>query len=214
MEAVTSIKPVLAIAVSLLAAGAIFSGFGMVMTLLIPCRVWFQIEDLITIRHLENMAKIICLTGSMVGYAYGMEFFIAWYSGVEAEQTSFWLRAFGPYWFSTWCMITFNVIFPQLLWIKKLRTNVPFLFVLCVLINLGMWFERYVIVVTSLHHEYEPFAWGIYRPSVTEMGILLGSFCWFGFWFLLFTRLLPPIAIQGLKEVLLPPMRRQKEARS
>jgi Ni/Fe-hydrogenase subunit HybB-like protein len=120
---------------------------------------------------------------------------------VEAEQTSFWLRAFGPYWFSTWCMIMFNVVFPQLLWFKKLRTNLPFLFVLCFFINLGMWFERYVIIITSLSREYIPAAWGIYIPSPVELAVLAGSFCWFSMWFLLFLKFFPVIAITEVKEL-------------
>jgi hypothetical protein len=106
-------------------------------------------------------------------------------------------------------MLTCNGFVPMMLWFKRVRHSIPALFVISIFVNIGMWFERYVIVVTSLHHEYEPFAWGIYRPSPVEMAILIGSFCWFGFWFLLFTRLLPPIAIQELKEVMPPPMRRK-----
>ena len=112
-------------------AGAVFGGFAMVINVLIPVRRIFRLERYLTDYHFENMSRFILLTSTICGYAYAAEYFIAWYSGVEFEQSSFWLRAFGPYWISTWCMITFNVIFPQLLWIKKLRTNLPFLFGLC-----------------------------------------------------------------------------------
>ncbi|MBW2724825.1 MAG: polysulfide reductase NrfD, partial [Deltaproteobacteria bacterium] len=155
-------------------AGAVFGGFAMVMVVMIPVRRIYGLEEYITDYHLDNMSRFILLTSSICGYAYAMEYFIAWYSGVEFEQTSFYLRAFGPYWFSTWCMIVFNVVFPQLLWIKKLRTNVPFLFVLCFFINLGMWFERYVIIITSLSREFIPAAWGLYIPSWAELSILAG----------------------------------------
>ena len=159
-------------------------------------------------RHLENMNKIIMLTGMLVGYAYAQEFFMAWYGGVKVEKFAFINRAFGQYAWAYWIMISCNCIAPQILWFKRCRTSIPVLFVLSVLINIGMWFERFVIIVTSLHHEYEPFAWGVYRPSLPEMGIVIGSFAWFGFWFLLFTRLIPPVAIAELKEVLPTPMRR------
>jgi molybdopterin-containing oxidoreductase family membrane subunit len=121
-------------------AGAIFSGFAMVLTVMIPVRRIFGLEEYITNYHFENMARFILLTSWIVGYAYGTEYFVAWYSGVEAERTAFWLRAFGPYWFSTWTMIVCNVVFPQLLWFKKLRTHIPTLFVVSTFVNIGMWF--------------------------------------------------------------------------
>ena len=156
---------------------------------------------------IDNMNKIILVTGSMVGYAYGMEFFMAWYSGEEVERATFWARLFGHYWWATWIMLVCNGMVPVMLWFKRIRYSIPALFAISIFVNIGMWFERYVIIATSLHHEYEPFAWGVYRPSLVEMGIVLGSFCWFGFWFLLFTRLIPPVAIAELKEVLPTPMR-------
>ena len=146
------------------------------------------------------MARFILFTTSICGYAYLMEYFIAWYSAVEFEQTSFWLRAFGPYKISTWIMIICNSVLPQLLWIRRLRTSVPFLFVLAFLINIGMWFERYVIIITSLSRDFIPAAWGLYIPSPVELSILAGSFCWFGMWFLLSLKLLPVIAINEVKE--------------
>lgn len=182
-------------------AGAVFGGFAMVVNILIPVRRIFGLERYLTDYHFENMSRFILLTSTICGYAYGAEYFIAWYSGVEFEQSAFWLRAFGPYWISTWCMITFNVIFPQLLWIKKLRTNLPFLFGLCFFINLGMWFERYVIIITSLSREYISAAWGIYIISPVELSILAGSFCWFSMWFLLFLKVFPVIAITEVKEL-------------
>jgi Ni/Fe-hydrogenase subunit HybB-like protein len=182
-------------------AGAIFSGFAMVLTLMIPVRRIFGLEAYITDYHFENMSRFILLTSTICGYAYLAEYFMAWYSGVESEQTSFWLRAFGPYWISTWVMIIFNTVAPQLLWFKKLRVNVPFLFVLSVIINIGMWFERYVIIITGLSREYDPGVWGLYIPSWPEMGILAGSFGFFCTFFLIFIKLFPVVAIAEMKEI-------------
>jgi molybdopterin-containing oxidoreductase family membrane subunit len=182
-------------------AGAIFSGFAMVLTVMIPVRRIFGLEEYITDYHFENMARFILLTSTIVAYAYGVEYFIAWYSAVEPEQTSFFMRAFGPYWISTWIMILCNGVFPQLLWIPRLRTNVAFLFVLSVLINIGMWFERYVIIVSSLSREFETAVWGLYIPSAPELSILAGSFCWFGMFFLIFIKIFPVVAIAEVKEL-------------
>jgi molybdopterin-containing oxidoreductase family membrane subunit len=182
-------------------AGAIFSGFAMVLTLMIPVRRIFGLEAYITDYHFENMSRFILLTSIICGYAYASEYFISWYSGVEAEQTAFWLRAFGPYWISTWVMIIFNTILPQLLWFKKLRVNVPFLFVLSVCINIGMWFERYVIIISALSREYNPAVWGEFIPSWPEMGILAGSFGFFCTFFLIFLKLFPIVAIAEMKEI-------------
>jgi molybdopterin-containing oxidoreductase family membrane subunit len=182
-------------------AGAIFSGFAMVLTMMIPVRRIFGLEEYITDYHLENMSRFLLLTSIIVGYAYAAEYFMAWYSGVEAEQTSFWLRAFGPYWISTWIMILCNAVFPQILWFKRARTHVPTLFVLSVLVNVGMWFERYVIIITGLSREYNPSTWGIYTPSWYELGILAGSFAFFSMFFLIFLKLFPVIAIAEMKEL-------------
>ena len=182
-------------------AGAIFGGFAMVLTVMIPVRRIWGLEHIITDYHLENMSRFILFTSWIVGYAYAMEYFVAWYSGVEFEQSSFFLRAFGPYWLSTWIMITANVICPQLLWSKKLRVHVPTLFVLSVIINIGMWFERYVIIITSLSRDFMPSAWGIYIPSPAELSILAGSFCFFALFFLLFLKFFPIIAITEVKEL-------------
>ena len=182
-------------------AGAIFSGFAMVLTVMIPVRRIFGLEEYITDYHFENMARFILLTSWIVGYAYMTEYFLAWYSGVEAEQSAFWFRAFGPYWFSTWTMIVCNVVFPQLFWFKRLRTHVPTLFVVSTFVNIGMWFERYVIIITSLGREYDPAVWGIYTPTWAELTIFAGSFAFFAMLFLLFLKLLPVIAISEVKEL-------------
>ncbi len=182
-------------------AGAIFSGFAMVLTMMIPVRRIFRLEAYITDYHFENMSRFLLLTSIIVGYAYAAEYFVAWYSMVEPEQTSFWKRAFGPYWISTWVMIICNGVLPQLLWFKSLRTNVPFLFVLSVFINIGMWFERYVIIITGLSREYDPAAWGIYTPSLAEIIIIAGSFGFFCQFFLIFLKLFPIVAIAEVKEL-------------
>ena len=188
-------------------AGAIFSGIAMVITLTVPLRKVFGLEAYLTNKHYDAMAKLCLMTSLIVFYAYLSEFFMAWYSGEEVERAAFWARLFGPYWWATWTMLVCNGFVPVMLWFKRVRYSIPALFAISIFVNIGMWFERYVIIVTSLHHEYEPFAWGLYRPSTIEMSIVLGSFCWFGFWFLLFTRLLPPVAIAELKEVLPTPTR-------
>ncbi|MGE3163808.1 MAG: NrfD/PsrC family molybdoenzyme membrane anchor subunit [Planctomycetota bacterium] len=183
-------------------AGAIFSGFAMVVTLLVPARALFGLRELITLRHLENMNKIILLTGCMVGYAYGTEFFIAWYSGNPNERFAFINRAFGPYWWAYWIMVSCNVISPQLFWFKKLRTSIPVMFVLSIFVNIGMWFERFVIIVTSLANDYLPSSWGYYTPTAVDVGIMLGSFGLFFTLFLLFCRFAPFVAMAEVKQVL------------
>ena len=190
-------------------AGAIFSGVAMVITLTVPLRKIFGLEAYLTTKHFDALAKLCLLTSLIVLYAYVTEFFMAWYSGEEIERSVFWNRLFGPYWWASWTMLVCNGLVPIMLWFRRVRRSIPALFVISLFINIGMWFERFVIIVTSLHHGYEPFAWGVYRPSMVEMGIVIGSFGWFAFWFLLFTRLLPPVAIAELKEVLPPPMRRK-----
>jgi molybdopterin-containing oxidoreductase family membrane subunit len=182
-------------------AGAIFSGFAMVLTVLIPVRRIYGLERYLTLYHFDQMARFILLTSLIVGYSYAIEYFIAWYSGVEAEQTSFWLRAFGPYWISTWTMIICNVFIPQVFWFKQARTSIPVLFVVSVFVNIGMWFERYVIIITGLSREYVPAVWGVYTPSIPELTVLAGSFALFSFAFLLFLKLFPVIAIAEVKEL-------------
>jgi Ni/Fe-hydrogenase subunit HybB-like protein len=183
-------------------AGAIFSGFGMVMTLMVLARSVFGLEKIVQVKHLENMNKVILLTGTMVGYAYGMEFFIAWYSGNEYERFVFLNRAFGPYAWAYWTMISCNVISPQFFWFKKLRTNVPFMFVISIFVNIGMWFERFVIIVTSLHRDYLPSAWNYFRPTIADVMTFVGSFGLFFTLFLLFLRYIPMIAMAEVKAVL------------
>jgi Ni/Fe-hydrogenase subunit HybB-like protein len=183
-------------------AGAIFSGFGMVLTLLVPLRKWFRLEALITIKHLENMAKIILVTGMMVGYAYGMEFFIAWYSGNPYEQYAFANRAFGDYWWAYWTMVSCNVISPQLFWFKAVRRSPLALFIISIFVNIGMWFERFVITVTSLHHDFLPSSWDYYSPTIWDVSTLIGSFGLFFTLFCLFVRFLPVIALAEVKSVM------------
>jgi Ni/Fe-hydrogenase subunit HybB-like protein len=181
-------------------AGAIFSGFAMVVTLLVPCRSLFKLERLITIRHLENMNKIIMATGLMVGTAYGIEFFIAWYGGVKFEQFAFINRAFGNYWFAYWIMVSCNVFIPQLFWFKWFRTNLVAMVIVCLFVNVGMWFERFVIVM-SLTRDFLPSSWGNFIPSLTDYLMLAGSFGLFFTLFTLFCRFLPVIAISEVKNV-------------
>jgi molybdopterin-containing oxidoreductase family membrane subunit len=183
-------------------AGAVFSGFGMVMTLMIITRKAYGLENLITMRHLENMGKVILATGSLVGYAYAMEFFIAWYSGNGYERFAFINRAFGPYWWAYWTMISCNVISPQLFWFKAVRRSVPIMFVISIFVNVGMWFERFVIIVTSLHRDYLPSSWGYFRPSLVDITTFVGTFGLFFTLYLLFIRFLPLIAIGEVKGVM------------
>ncbi len=182
-------------------AGAIFSGMAMVITVLVPVRKAFHLEPYIRSEHFDNMGKFIVLTSTIVGYAYAVEFFMAWYSANPYEQMSFWHRAFGDYWWATWIMITCNVIVPLPLWIKACRLNVPLMFTIAIFINIGMWFERFVIITTGLAHEYSPAAWGYYTPSWVELTILAASFAWFFMFFMIFLRLFPVIAIQEIKEL-------------
>jgi molybdopterin-containing oxidoreductase family membrane subunit len=191
-------------------AGAIYSGVAMVVTLLVPLRKVFQLERYITVRHFENLAKLLLLTGLIVGYAYAVEYFIAWYSGNPFEQQSFWNRAFGEYWWATWTMITCNGVLPLFLFFKKIRRSIPALFVLSLFVNLGMWFERFVIIVVSLSFEYEPYSMGQYTPSWVEWSILLASFAWFFMWFLLFAKNFPTVSITEVKEII--PMPRKRAA--
>lgn len=183
-------------------AGAVFSGFAMVLTLMIITRKVLHFEEYITIRHIEVMCKIIIATGSIVGFAYMTEFFMAWYSGVPYEQYVFLNRATGPYAWAYWTMVGCNVISPQLLWIKKIRTNVVLVFCLSIVVNIGMWFERFVIIVTSLHRDYLPSSWAMYKPTFVEFGEFIGSFGLFFTCFLLFVRFLPVINMSEVKTVL------------
>ena len=183
-------------------AGAIFSGFAMVVTLLVPARKLCGVENLITIRHLENMNKIIMATGLMVGTAYGIEFFMAWYSGVEYEQFALKNRAFGNYWWAYWIMVSCNVLIPQLFWFKWCRTTPWFMVVVCIFVNIGMWFERFVITITSLSRDFVPSSWAYFHPTWVDLSMLIGSFGLFFTLFLLFCRFLPIIAMAEVKSIM------------
>jgi molybdopterin-containing oxidoreductase family membrane subunit len=183
-------------------AGAVFSGFAMVLTLMIICRKVYGLEDLMTIDHIEKMNIIVLVTGTMVGFAYAMEFFIAWYSGVEYEKAIFMLRATGPYAWAYWIMIACNVISPQFFWSKKLRRHVAFTFVISIVVNIGMWFERFVITVTSLSTDFLPSSWGYFSPTIWDVATYVGTFGLFFTFFLLFLRFLPMVAVAELKGVM------------
>lgn len=182
-------------------AGAIFSGFAMVLTLMIVTRKMFHLEDYITIGHIELMNIVIIITGSIVGVAYITEFFIAWYSGVAAEQYAFINRATGPYWWAYWSMMTCNVISPQLFWFKKIRTSIVATFILSLVVNIGMWFERFVIIVTSLHRDYLPSSWAMFYPTWADVGIYLFTFGLFFTLFLLFAKFFPVINMAEVKSI-------------
>ncbi len=183
-------------------AGAVFSGFGMVMTLALIARKIYGLEDIITINHLEKMNKIILVTGSMVGYAYMTEFFIAWYSQNEFEVFAFINRAFGPYAWAYWIMFFSNVITPQIFWFKKLRRSIPVMFVASIFVNIGMWFERFVITVTSLSRDFLPSSWDYFSPTIWDILTFIGSFGLFFTFFLLFLRFLPMVALSEVKGVM------------
>jgi len=182
-------------------AGAIYSGFGMVLTLLIITRQTMHLERYITTNHLEAMAKVTLLTGSLVGYAYATEFFNAWYAGNVHERFHFINRATGPYAWCFYLMVLCNVLTPQVLWWKRARRSVPLLFIVSILVNVGMWFERFVIIVVGLHRNFLPSAWGMFYPTVFDIGILVGVFGLFFSLFLLFIRALPMIAMWEVKGV-------------
>jgi len=188
-------------------AGAIFSGIGMVFTIIIPIRKYFRLQHIVTINHLDAAAKLALFTSMVVGCAYIIEFWVAWYSANEFEQAYFWNRVFGQWWWAAWIMLTCNMIFPLSLFSQRLRRNPSWLFILSILINLGMWFERFVIIVPSLSHEFEPWQWSGYIPSWVDISILAGSFGWFFMWFLLFIKNLPVIAIAEVKEIVPPRLR-------
>jgi molybdopterin-containing oxidoreductase family membrane subunit len=182
--------------------GAVFSGFAMVLTLMIIARSVMGLEEYITTRHLEAMTKVVLATGMIVGMAYATEFFTAWYSGNPYERYVFLNRALGPYQWAYWTMVGCNVLSPQFFWFRKVRTTPWMIFVLTIFVNIGMWFERFVIIVTSLHRDYLPSSWAMYRPTFIEVAILIGSFGLFFTLFLVFTRVLPMIAASEVKGVL------------
>ncbi|OUT96100.1 MAG: hydrogenase [Flammeovirgaceae bacterium TMED32] len=183
-------------------AGAIFSGFAMVLTLMIVTRKVYKLEDYITIQHLEMMNIVIIITGSIVGVAYLTELFIAWYSGVEAEQYAFLNRATGPYWWAYAAMMTCNVVSPQLFWFKKIRTNIAATFVLSIVVNIGMWFERFVIIVTSLHRDFLPSSWAMFYPTFVDVGVYVFTFGLFFTCFFLFAKFFPVINMAEVKSII------------
>ncbi|HOQ47221.1 MAG TPA: polysulfide reductase NrfD [Bryobacteraceae bacterium] len=183
-------------------AGAIFSGFAMVVTLMVIARQVFHLEHLVTMKHLENMNKVMLGTGLIVGFAYLTEFFIAWYSGNPYERFTFINRALGPYWWAFWIMVSCNVLVPQLFWFKRIRTSIPAMFVISILVNVGMWFERFVIIVVSLSRDFLPSSWGHFRPTYVDILTLTGSFGLFLTLFLLFVRFLPMISMSEVKSTL------------
>ena len=171
-------------------AGAIYSGFAMVLTLAIPIRAAYGLKDFITDRHLENMAKIMLATGLIVAYGYSMEAFISWYSGNTYERFMYWNRMTGPYWPAYWTLIATNIVTPQLLWLKRVRRNVPLLFAIALVVNVGMWLERFVIVVTSLHRDFLPSSWGMYYPTMWDWFTYAGTLGLFVALLFLFLRFL------------------------
>jgi Ni/Fe-hydrogenase subunit HybB-like protein len=183
-------------------AGAIYSGFAMVLTLAIPIRAVYGVEDFITMRHLQNMAKVMLVTGLIVAYGYGTEAFIAWYSADQYESFMIVNRATGPYWWTYWLLILCNVITPQILWFKRARTNVVLLFVLSLVVNVGMWLERFVIIVTSLHRDFLPSSWGMYSPTFWDWSTFVGTLGLFVALLFLFLRFLPMISIFEMRTIL------------
>lgn len=182
-------------------AGAIFSGFAMVLTLMLVTRRLFKLEDYITIEHIGLMNIVITITGSIVGIAYITEFFVAWYSGVPAEQYAFFNRMQGPYWWAYWSMMTCNVISPQLFWSKRIRTSITATFIISIIVNIGMWFERFVIIVTSLHRDYLPSSWAMFYPTIYDMGVYLFTFGLFFTAFLLFAKFFPVVNMAEIKSI-------------
>ena len=179
--------------------GAVFSGFAMVLTLLIVTRRVLHLERFITLNHLDTMAKVLLTTGLIVGFAYATETFMAWYSGNAYERFTFYNRAFGPYAFGYWLMVFCNVLVPQLFWFKRARRSVPLLFVAAIFVNIGMWLERFNIVVISLSRDFLPSSWSHYTPSMVEVGILAGSFGLFFTCYLLFVRVAPVVSFHEVK---------------
>jgi molybdopterin-containing oxidoreductase family membrane subunit len=183
-------------------AGAIYSGFAMVLSLAIPVRRWYHLEDLITMRHIECMSKVMLGTGLIVAYGYAMEAFMAWYSGGIYERYAFVNRMWvGGYWWTYWVLILSNILIPQALWSRRVRMYIPAVFVISLVVNLGMWLERFVIVVTSLTRDFVPSSWGMYYPTVWDWSTYLGTIGVFLSLMFLFIRGLPAISIFEMREV-------------
>jgi Ni/Fe-hydrogenase subunit HybB-like protein len=176
-------------------AGAIYGGFAMVLTIAIPLRAIYKLEDFVTLRHLQNMAKILLATGLIVAYGYMIEIFMAWYSGSPYEKFAIWNRMTGPYWPVFWSLMLCNIATPQLLWFKRVRSFPLVLWIIAVIVNVGMWLERFVIVVTSLHRDFLPSSWGMYYPTKYDWATYVGTLGFFVALFLLFIRFLPMISI-------------------
>lgn len=183
-------------------SGAVFSGFAMVQTLLIIMRKAMNLENYITIKHIEYMNIVIIVTGSIVGVAYITELFISWYSGVEYESYAFINRATGKYWWAYAAMMTCNVVSPQLFWVKSWRRNLKFTFIMSIIVNIGMWFERFVIIVTSLHRDYIPSSWTMFYPTAIDIGVFIGTIGLFFVFFLMFARFFPVLALNEVKSIL------------
>ena len=182
-------------------AGALFSGFAMALTISIPLRAIFGLKDFITARHLDNIAKIMLVCGLLVAYSYGVEIFMAFYSADQFEEYMIMNRMIGPYAPIYWIVILFNVIIPQCLWFKRVRLSVPTLFALSIIVNVGMWLERFMIIVTSLHRDFLPSSWGMFYPTFWDWAILIGSVGAFGWLFLMFVRFLPAISISEMRKL-------------
>ena len=183
-------------------AGAIYSGFAMVLVLAIPLRAMYGLGDLITMRHLDNMAKVMLATGQIVAYSYLFEAFIGWYSANPYETYAIWNRLTGPYRWTYYGLIFCNLVFPQLLWWKKIRTNVIWLFVISLDILVGMWLERYVIIVVSLSRDFLPSSWALYWPTIWDVATYVGTIGLFFVLFFLFIRSLPMISIFEVRTLL------------
>jgi Ni/Fe-hydrogenase subunit HybB-like protein len=192
-------------------AGAIHSGLAMVLTLLIPLRRIFKFEELIPLKTLESIAKTMIFTCLVIGYAYLVEYFIAWYGGNKAEWDTFLWRAFGHYAPQFWVMVFCNTVAPLAFFFKRVRRNLFSLFAIAILVNIGMWYERFVIIIGSMAHDFDPYVWGVYSPTWVEIGIMIGSFSLFFFFFLLFVKLLPSVSITEIKEGLSATMKRSRE---
>jgi molybdopterin-containing oxidoreductase family membrane subunit len=188
-------------------AGAILSGLAMVIVILIPLRAAFRIQHIIRHFHIESMAKLLLMTSLIVGYAYGIEFFIAWYSGNAFEEAIFVYRPTGDFALPFWIMVSCNALIPLLIFLRRVRKSLAALFVIAMFVNVGMWFERFNIIVTSLAHEYFPHGWGLYSLSWVEWGILVGSFGWFFLLFLTFVKVLPAVAVAEVKESMPHPVK-------
>jgi Ni/Fe-hydrogenase subunit HybB-like protein len=176
-------------------AGAIYDGFAMVLTLAIPLRVMYKLEDFFTIRHLDNMAKVTLVTGLIVAYGYSTEAFYGWYSANTYESFMIWNRMTGPYWYMYWTLIFCNILTPQWLWFRRVRTTPWMLFIIAMIVNVGMWLERFEIVVTSLHRDFLPSSWGMYWPTRWDLMTFFGTIGLFVTLFFLFVRVLPMISI-------------------